>query len=245
MRDLIGQWRPADGQIALFIGSTLPSARFLANPVNPKGTAYLIPGLYSYKLDMHMGGTPHVAFRQNSDNPVARTKDQTLGNSDDILDFGHFGQDIHAAFTRSELEVDSGNLSSAGSVVISGPPEEKGDGNPSQYQDFATSAVKSGQSLFKMALFTVNDLIAIQSEEVGFPEVRYGSTGKQAQEVLDQLREIDPLQVSSGEELGFSALAALNDLPSEVRSAISGDCGLLTSIDDTTLQALASLKQEN
>lgn len=103
--DIIGfAWIDGDGkpQIYLCPATTDPGAHYLANPVNPAGTAILVPGFYQdmYKPGMHRG--QYRALVQV--NPCKYVRDN---NKDNRLDFyqqriytGLIGLNLHRALRQ-------------------------------------------------------------------------------------------------------------------------------------------------
>lgn len=96
--------------------TTTPGHTSLTNPINPKGTAILVPGQYlgSHKLGKHKG--KYLALVQKKPVKVYRDKnlDGTCDYNPETIDEGLFGINIHKAGEDSYVV----NNWSAGCIVF-------------------------------------------------------------------------------------------------------------------------------
>lgn len=93
-----GVWEGRDYQ-----ATTKPGNPFLKNPINPKGTAILVPGQYSYKLGLHHGkyealvqAGPVKVYRDNN-------RDLVYDLFRPTIEEGYFGINIHRASIGDKL----------------------------------------------------------------------------------------------------------------------------------------------
>jgi hypothetical protein len=82
-----------------FRASVDPGWHYIKNPVNTKGCAVLVPGLWFYKEGMHRG--KHTALVQADDVTVERVDREGKVKS---LDTGMFGINIHSGGDRTEVD---------------------------------------------------------------------------------------------------------------------------------------------
>lgn len=116
-RDDDGEWRVLTYEI-----TTEPGPSILRSPINPNGTAILVPGQYRgvYKIGSHGGSFRHVALVQRN-GPVKVWRDQNRNktieiNHDTLVEEGMFGINIHRHASEDEREYVRG--SSAGCQVF-------------------------------------------------------------------------------------------------------------------------------
>tara|TARA_B110000503_G_scaffold59651_1_gene95066 strand:+ start:1002 stop:1610 length:609 start_codon:yes stop_codon:yes gene_type:complete len=111
-----GYWNVFQTQI-----TTLAGSGFLANPMNSKGCAILVPNQYrsTYKLDLHRG--KYLALCQREPVSVYRdnNKDFIYDYEGSPIDKGMFGINIHKA--SSYQEVENVDRNSAGCQVTQDP----------------------------------------------------------------------------------------------------------------------------
>jgi len=101
-----------------FQATTNPGTDWLQTFLNPKGSAVLKPGVYSYKLGLHKG--EYEALVQAAPVTVYRDADKDLKSEEEgVLDTGYFGINIHRA-SKWSLSKLIGKYS-AGCQVIANP----------------------------------------------------------------------------------------------------------------------------
>ncbi|MDF3822203.1 hypothetical protein P3G55_20030, partial [Leptospira sp. 96542] len=100
-----------------FQGTVDPGRYYAINPMNPSGTAQVVPGLYIYTKGYHGStkyGTKFPAFVPYSNLVVKRDGNRNLiWDSKDKNQIGKFGINIHAQFNSGEVE-----RNSAGCTVV-------------------------------------------------------------------------------------------------------------------------------
>jgi hypothetical protein len=115
-RDEDKEWAVESYQI-----TTDPGPSILRKPINPDGTAILVPGQYrsTYRIGTHGGSFRHVALVQRG-GPVKvyrdDDKDRRLEMEDESIQQGMFGINIHRHSRAGEKEYVNG--SSAGCQVF-------------------------------------------------------------------------------------------------------------------------------
>lgn len=98
-----------------YTATTLPGTPALLKPINPKGTAVMVPGVYKdcYSLGLHKG--KYLALVQSGKVKVWRDNDKdALPEKTLYVDEGFFGINIHRASLRDKLV----GADSAGCQVI-------------------------------------------------------------------------------------------------------------------------------
>ena len=191
LRCTLGQWRPADGTLALFPGSTVPfrDAIATARASGGVGANMLMLGRYRYQKGVHKAGKPsgHRAFRQAMFFPVWRTRDDLDYDLDDRLDLGASSDsfvfdNLHCAFQDN---TDSVGYSSNGCQVVAGQPRSARRNNRPEtgpWKRFIDNAYDgaAAQDAFGYLLFT--GVEAVRLAEIGAAGVskllRFGSTGE-------------------------------------------------------------------
>ncbi len=213
MRCTLGQWRPADGTIAVFPGSTVPNRGAIATARTRGGIGanMLMLGRYRYQKGIHKAGSPsgHRAFRQAMFFPVWRTRDDLDFDLDDLLDLGSSAEDfvfdnLHCAFHDN---IDSIGFSSNGCQVVAGQPKSARRNNKPEtgpWKRFVENAYggASGQSKFDYLLFSGVEAARLAADP-GQPMsklLRFGSQGDAVSAVQTALigEGFDFLEVDSG-----------------------------------------------
>ncbi len=191
MRCTIGQWRPADKTIAVFVGSSVPNVNAIQDGLGANGTGVnrLASGLfgqapgsidYRYYKGNH-GFDRHLAFRNDQKLPVWRTADDLDFAGDDRFEIHKVVYDnLHCARQVNET---ANVFSSNGCVVVAGRP---GDSNASKltselgpWKKFLANAYGLPQLRFALAIFEENEALRIAELGIGGrgPTVRFGSRG--------------------------------------------------------------------
>ena len=131
-------------------GTTMPGLSMLRGPVNPKGTAILVPGQYvdAYKKDLHAGKYEALCQRLK---PVRVFRDANRDTQYDLdpatIQEGMFGINIHKAGTLTE----SVDRYSAGCQVF----QREADFN--LFMLIVESAIKRESTSFTYTLFEKSD----------------------------------------------------------------------------------------
>lgn len=238
MRCTLGQWNRADNQIAVFQGSTVPSAVsiFSARAKGGKGANRLIPGRYLYEKGIHKPDKPsgHRAFRQAIFFPVQRTANDLAYDSNDPIDFGtgagsFVWDNLHSAYSDA-LD----RYSSAGCQVIRGQPRSASRGEQPEtghWRMFIDTAYNrfSEQRTFNYLLFTAEEIGTLITADTAMVSqvIRYGSSGKLAQDVQNALKAEGFQIVDSEGNFGRSSLQALVDYQARKfgKGGSDGVCG--------------------
>ena len=203
MRCTLGQWRPAEGKLALFPGSTVPhiDAITAAKSNNGIGANMLMLGRYAYDRGVHKPGKPtgHRGFRQGMFFPVWRSADDFDYDLIDRLDISATVPDVypwdnlHCAYSDN---VD-GKFSSNGCQVVAGRPTMPANGNLPEsgpWKRFIENAYGSSannQTRFAYMLFSGNEIgkLAANSAAPVTRLVRFGSQGSWVNKVQEALRQ--------------------------------------------------------
>lgn len=121
---VVFHWVHRRWDVAVYPITTDPSAKYLARPINSKGTAILAPGQYrsAYSLDVHRRGTrgAHLALCQrNRHVSVFRDKnrDGKLNMDPATVQHGMFGINIHRGPRGGKYDPDN-SVFSAGCQVF-------------------------------------------------------------------------------------------------------------------------------
>ena len=222
MRCTLGQWRPADGRIALFPGSTVPHRSAISDARNRGGIGanMLMLGRYKYRKGVHKAGGPsgHRAFRQAMFFPVWRSRDDLDFDLNDMLDTGtspdsFVFDNLHCAFQDN---TDTPGFSSNGCQVIAGQPRSPRRNNKPEtgpWKRFIDHAYDgaAGQDVFGYLLFSgaeASRLAEVADQPVS-SLLRFGSSGPLVAQVQTALRAegFDFLDVD--EDFGRDTLRAV------------------------------------
>ncbi len=131
-------------------GTTMPGLSMLQGPVNPRGTAILVPGQYvdTWKRDLHAGKYEALCQRLK---PVRVFRDANRDTKYDLdpatIQEGMFGINIHKAGTLTE----SVDRYSAGCQVF----QREVDFN--LFMAIVDAAIKKGATAFSYTLFEKTD----------------------------------------------------------------------------------------
>lgn len=179
MRCTIGQWFPGEEKLAIYRGSTVPTARYVdaAADRGGRGTNLLLPGLYTFTRGEHRAGTPtgHAAFRELGDKLICRTSDDGLYEPDsDQVEIDTPCDNLHAAWGED-------GFSSAGCQVVSGKPGE------GAWKTFKSRGYEAGLGLYRYLLLPSGSWV--QLINTGEPAIMIGSCGDRAKAVQKALIE--------------------------------------------------------
>ena len=177
MRCTIGQWWPEDGELAAYLGSTVPTSHYVeaAADRGGKGCNLLLPGLYTFIRGTHRAGTPtgHEAFRELGDKLICRTDDDGLYEPDsDGVEIDTPCDNLHAAWGED-------GFSSAGCQVVSGKPGE------GQWKRFKDRGYDAKLSLYRYLLLPSSNWVHLSTTKE--PAVMIGSRGDRAKAVQEAL----------------------------------------------------------
>ena len=185
------QWLPAQGQMAVFPGSTAPYIDEVekAKAKGGKGTNQMMTGYYQggYERGRHYGSVVHDAFIQVGKRAVRRTEDDLDYDAADrveVSDPDPLWDDLHCG--RCQASEDEHFYASAGCQVVAGYPEALGD----QAGDYTESGPwkifkqnaygRTQQKRFPYVLLSGASARAVALNESGrmSPRLQYGSTGE-------------------------------------------------------------------
>ncbi len=156
-RCVLGQWLPASSDIAIFPGSTVPTAKYVEAAVanEGEGTNQLFTGRYAFEKGVHRAGSPHGhrAFRQLGNRIFLRTADDPVYELSDRVETGNPCDNFHAAFGQGL----SGTYSSAGCQVVCGTPKCDVFGDSGPWVTFRDNAYKRDQNAFTYLLFDADE----------------------------------------------------------------------------------------
>ncbi|MDG2529084.1 peptidoglycan-binding domain-containing protein [Caulobacter endophyticus] len=226
MRCTLGQWRPSQGVLALFPGSTVPnlSAIQTAKAKQGIGANMLMLGRYAYDRGVHKKDKPtgHRAFRQGMFFPVWRNADDLDFDLADRLDTSGRVPDnypwdnLHCAFHDN---VDTPGFSSNGCQVVSGRPSMAANNHRPEtgpWARFVTNAYgpqANNQTRFTYLLFSGAEAGLVSARPDGpLPRtVRFGSRGPWVEAVQKGLQKN-----------GFPFLGADGDFGRDTLEAVMG-----------------------
>ena len=216
-RCTIIQWRPADGEFAVFPGSTVPSLKHVRTGATHGGSGVnqLATGYYDdYRKGYHKAGKPtgHEAFRQNEAHPIRRSADDYDYDNDDHVEIGNPYDNIHAAWCQG---VDSqSNYESAGCQVIVGFPKcprRAPNPNIGPWKTFHDNAYQIAQTAFPYVLLNGRDALQAITADAGTVSVRvrFGSTGPLVGQVQTALKATEFYEGIVDEDFGGRTLRAV------------------------------------
>lgn len=224
MRCTLGQWRPAEGVLALFPGSTVPNRRAVraARDANGLGANMLMLGRYAYDRGDHKPGKPsgHRAFRQGMFFPVWRNSDDLDFDLFDRLDTsgrtpGSYPWDnLHCAYHDS---IDTPMFSSNGCQVVSGRPSTPANGRRPEtgpWARFVNNAYgpdAHGQTRFPYLLFSGTEVGLVSARPQGpfSRSARFGSAGEWVEKVQEALGRNGFSFLAPNREFGRDTLEAV------------------------------------
>jgi probable F420-dependent oxidoreductase len=215
-RCLIGQWRVASDQIAVFPGSTVPHLKYVKKgiPKAGEGVNELMTGFYAdYRKGTHLAGkaTGHAAFRQTQANVIRRTGDDLDYDDDDRIEVGNPHDNIHAAWCQGVSQPD---YSSAGCQVIVGYPKcaQRGD-DPAvgPWKTFHATAYGVAQDSFPYALFNAREAeqVALKPDAKVPAKLRFGSKGDLVTTLQTALKERSFYEGKVDDDFGPRTIRAL------------------------------------
>jgi len=156
-RCVLGQWLLKTGEIAVFPGSTVPTAKYVEAAVKNEGagTNQLFTGRYGFEKGIHKAGTAtgHRAFRQIGSRIFLRTADDPIYELSDRVDTGNPCDNLHAAYGEGL----SGTYSSAGCQVVCGTPKCDNFSDSGPWVVFRDNAYKLSQNKFNYLLFDASE----------------------------------------------------------------------------------------
>jgi hypothetical protein len=192
-RCTLGQWKPSNGDIAIFEGSTVPHLKYLKEGLltNGLGVNQLMTGFYDdYMKGTHRPGTPtgHAAFIQTKAHPIRRTADDIDYDNDDRVEYMNPYDNIHCGWSMGG----NTSYSSAGCQVIVGFPKcQYYNDDEGPWKVFKYHAYSITQTVFCYILFDGYELMradANMNDEV-IARLRFGSRGNLVIELQKKLQE--------------------------------------------------------
>lgn len=245
MRCTLGQWHPDQGQIAVFLGSTVPQGSLVLNArPSGKGVNMLMPGRHEHQRGTHKAndkkGNGHRAFRQARFAPVQRSRNDGRFDTLDEIDFGTGSGDfiwdnIHSAYSENP-----GHFSSAGCQVICGLPRSSSrqmqpeTGPWKHFVETAYGPLFGAQVSYSYLLFTIEEIAEAASIKPAqlSQQVCYGSSGATALQIQQALVQsgMAPGLVCDG-DFGRNSMMALVAFQRRhfPRGMVTGVCGTQTA----------------
>lgn len=214
-RCVIGQWKPAQGKIACFIGSTVPSISHIEHAMAAAGVGanQLMTGRYDdYIKGKHKAGRPtgHNAFRQTKSRAIRRTMDDLDYENNDRVEVMNPFDNIHAGWCTGY----NAGYDSAGCQVLMGHPKCQARGNLDEtghWKIFRNNAYSLAQSQFVYILLSGND--AMRQSQAGDAKrsarLRFGSEGVLVKTLQQALHEREILESNPDGIFGGRTLTAL------------------------------------
>lgn len=217
-RCTLGQWKPDEGTIALFPGSTVPHVRHITTARDNAGIGAnrLMTGFYKdYRKGKHRASSPtgHHAFRQTGVRPIRRSADDLDYDMDDRIEIENPADNLHAAWC---MGLDS-RYASAGCQVVVGYPAcaKRGAGsvNTGAWADFIATAYGKykDQKRFPYILLSGRDAQSVaESGTTKVPaRLRFGSSGPLVGKVQKALAAAEEYEGDIDEDFGQRTLRAL------------------------------------
>ncbi|MFN0139627.1 MAG: peptidoglycan-binding domain-containing protein [Pyrinomonadaceae bacterium] len=214
-RCVIGQWKPAEGKIACFIGSTVPSISYIQHALAAQGVGanQLMTGRYDdYVKGIHKYGRPtgHRAFRQTKARAIRRTMDDLDYENNDRVEVMNPFDNIHAGWCSG---FDAG-YDSAGCQVLMGHPKCAARGAADEtghWKIFRRNAYSLEQNQFVYILLTGNDAMrqSLAGEAKRSARLRYGSEGELVKTMQQALQDREILESNPDGNFGQRTLMAL------------------------------------
>ena len=203
-RCVIGVWKRSTNKIAVFLGSTVPywsgMLKQLEEPT--KKICNLLPtGRYFYTIGTHRETEKEWAifgaFRQQSDVPCIRTKDNLVYEISDEWDFGEPGDNIHPS--RHPKPTDQ--FSSEGCMTSPGGGKnmtrtEKHDGLWADFREAAgltknSAPTKEDGFKFVVVVLTGREARLASTTKKDLVRLRFGSEGDDVKLLQDALASLD------------------------------------------------------
>jgi hypothetical protein len=213
-RCTLGQWKPEEGKLAAYPGSTCPNAALIASAASKggQGANELLTGYYDYVKGIHNADNPargHHAFRQEEERVVLRNSDDEDFDFNDKPDVGNPYDNLHAAYSPG---VD-GSYSSAGCQVVVGFPTTL-DGDKEESGPWATFrrvAYSLDQEIFPYLLLHGSEVSAqaTNPDLIRPVFVRFGSSGDLVRRVQDELRARGLISFVPDSECGPRTMLAI------------------------------------
>lgn len=209
------QWKPGEGLLAAYPGSTVPHRRYVSAALGRGGLGanQLMTGAYpDYRKGIHRPGTPsaHEAFRETGERPYLRTADDLRFENDDRVDFDNPSDNLHAAWSHGLTD----GYSSAGCQVVVGFPETPARSNqPSTgpWKAFHDAAYAASQDRFVYVLLDSAHVerVAADPSRPYTARVRYGSQGSLVQAAQAALKDAKFYEGRIDGDFGLRTLRAL------------------------------------
>jgi hypothetical protein len=229
------QWLVKENKIGLFIGSTVPGIGGMEDAIEGKSSVnMMLTGFYGdYIKGAHSPrpSTAHVAFRQNADHAVRRTKDDLTFESTDPLDYGLQHDNIHAAYTS---DITKSPSASHGCQIILGIPKcERFAANTSAWAIFVAKAYTfTAQKTVPYILFEGKDFLkyGVDLAAKTFVRLRFGSQGAVVESLQKALVEKENKDLKISKTFDLDTLKAVNSfLVKQKRFDLEGVVGNLTA----------------
>jgi hypothetical protein len=203
-RCVVGVWKRSTNEIAVFLGSTVPYWTGMVKQIDEptKKICNLLPtGRYLYTVGTHRESEKEWAifgaFRQQSDVPCIRTKDDLIYELSDEWDFGDPGDNIHPS--RSPKPTDG--FSSEGCITVPGGGKnmtrtEKHDGLWADFREAAgltknSAPAKEDGFKFVVVVLTGREARLASTTKKDLVRLRFGSEGDDVKLLQDALAALD------------------------------------------------------
>lgn len=199
MRCTIGQWWPSENRIAGYLGSTVPTQKYVESAADRagQGANQCFPGLYTFTRGQHRAGTAtgHAAFRELSPKVICRTGDDGIYEPDtDKVEIDSPADNLHAAWGTE-------GYSSAGCQVVSGKP---GEGSWGIFKERGYKEALGSYRYLLLPSGTWAQLIGTSE-----PAIINGSRGDRAKAVQEKLIERGLLAETADGQFGPQSTLAL------------------------------------
>lgn len=204
-------------------GSTTPHDKYLrrAKDKDGKGANQLELGFYKhYVKGIHNPSpdTSHAALRQTRIQPVRRSRNNAVIDSDDYIQLGNFNDNIHAAWAN----VGGKTHASAGCQVIAGYPDcKKRSGNTGHWKLFHDYIYSLEQISFNYLLIPYRWIESTVNKKMSEILI-FGSEGDRVRELQARLR------VATDGQFGKSTFEAVLKYQKKMNLTVDGIVGYNT-----------------
>jgi len=226
-------WNTDSATIAHYSGSTVPAQVNISAAVPHEGRGvnmldfgFLAHGKGPHPLD-DGAVNQHAAFRQAKPFPYRRTADDDLFETEDRVEVGWPGDNIHCGYCESSAKPFT---SSHGCQVVCGfplRPNKPGSKDIGAWPRFRDLAYASGQKSFRYMLLPGSAASAAALSEAGTlpATLRYGSTGELVKALQKQLKAKGLLASRADGDFGGDTLLGLIELQRQLGVSPDGICG--------------------
>lgn len=239
MRCTLGQWKPKEKKIALFMGSTVPHMKYIerAKLKGGLGANMLMTGYYhDYRKGVHNAASNHghQAFRQEASRPIIRNSDDFDYDANDTVDFMNPNDNLHCGFASGSEP--QGKFDSAGCQVVMGFPKRPkiaGTSNTGDWKIFFDNAYAIQQQVFPYILWNGREVNAVAENSAAKHKarLRFGSKGDLVEKLQISLKQFDCYEGSPSGTFDNRTLRGVMDFQRMVfgQGAADGIVGPMTA----------------